>query len=145
MDQRVNFVTIGTTDLARARRFYVGGLGWKPLFEVPDDVLFFQVGHGLTLSVWRREALLAESGGGDAGDGVPPMTLSVNVASESEVDSAYELAVAAGGRPLAPPARAEWGGYIGYLADPDGFRWEIAHNPGWSVDADGTVRLDAVD
>ena len=24
----------------------------------------------------------------------------------------------------------EWGGYTGYFSDPDGFRWEIAWNPG---------------
>ena len=24
----------------------------------------------------------------------------------------------------------DWGGYSGYFADPDGFRWEIAYNPG---------------
>jgi len=28
------------------------------------------------------------------------------------------------------PAAREWGGYSGYVADPDGFRWEIAYNPG---------------
>jgi hypothetical protein len=24
----------------------------------------------------------------------------------------------------------EWGGYTGYFGDPDGYRWEIAFNPG---------------
>ena len=24
----------------------------------------------------------------------------------------------------------EWGGYTGYFSDPDGFRWEVAWNPG---------------
>lgn len=23
----------------------------------------------------------------------------------------------------------EWGGYTAYIADPEGYRWEIAHNP----------------
>ena len=24
----------------------------------------------------------------------------------------------------------EWGGYTGYFGDPDGYRWEVAFNPG---------------
>jgi hypothetical protein len=38
-----------------------------------------------------------------------------------------------------------FGGYHGYFADPDGHRWEVCHNPGWSVADDGTVRLTAVE
>jgi uncharacterized glyoxalase superfamily protein PhnB len=48
---------------------------------------------------------------------------------------------AAGGTVVAGPARASWGGYTAYVADPDGFRWEIAHNPGLVVAGDGTVRF----
>ena len=28
------------------------------------------------------------------------------------------------------PIEGEWGGFTGYFADPDGFRWEVAWNPG---------------
>jgi uncharacterized protein len=28
------------------------------------------------------------------------------------------------------------------IIDPDGHPWEIAHNPHWTVTADGGVRLD---
>ena len=31
--------------------------------------------------------------------------------------------------------------YHGYVADPDGHRWEIAYNPGMTVDPDGAVHL----
>jgi uncharacterized protein len=144
MDQHVDFITLGTTDLVASRRFYVDGLGWTPLLEVEGEVVFFQVGHGLTLSVWRRDALLAESGGGES-HGVPPLSLSRNVGSEADVTAAFDAAVAAGGTPLRAPNRAEWGGFSAYVAAPDGFRWEIAYNPGWRVDADGTVHLGAVD
>lgn len=140
MKPNLSFVTLGVTDLAAARRFYVDGLGWSPYFEVPGEVVFVQVGHGLTLALWGREALLAEGGGG-ASAGVPPISLAHNVDSEDAVRSAFDRAVAAGGSPLRAPGRAEWGGYQAYVADPDGFRWEIAHNPGWRVDADGTVRM----
>lgn len=40
---------------------------------------------------------------------------------------------------LKPAQRAEWGGYHGYFADPAGTVWEVAHNPGMTVAADGTV------
>ena len=33
MSQHLNLVTIGVDDLARARAFYVRGLGWEPAFE----------------------------------------------------------------------------------------------------------------
>jgi len=38
-------------------------------------------------------------------------------------------------------ARADWGGYTGAFADPDGYVWEVAHNPDWTLSADGSVRL----
>jgi catechol 2,3-dioxygenase-like lactoylglutathione lyase family enzyme len=145
MNQHLDFVTLGAADLAASRRFYVDGLGWAPLFEVAGDVVFFQLGHGLTLSLWHRDKLLAEGGGGAAGAGVPPISLSSNEPSPEAVDAAYARAIAAGGTSLREPAPVEWGGYTCYVGDPDGFRWEIAHNPGWSVDADGTVRLGAVE
>jgi uncharacterized glyoxalase superfamily protein PhnB len=34
-----------------------------------------------------------------------------------------------------------WGGYSGVFIDPDGHPWEVAHNPGWMLGEDGTVRL----
>ena len=34
-----------------------------------------------------------------------------------------------------------WGGYSGVFVDPEGHPWEVAHNPGWTLDADGSVRL----
>jgi uncharacterized glyoxalase superfamily protein PhnB len=42
---------------------------------------------------------------------------------------------------LKPAQRAAFGGFHGFFADPAGFRWEVVHNPGWSVDADGRVRI----
>jgi catechol 2,3-dioxygenase-like lactoylglutathione lyase family enzyme len=144
MEQRLDLITLGTADLAASRRFYVDGLGWTPLLEVPGEVSFFQIGHGLTLSLWRRDALLEEGGGGES-SGVPPISLSHNVGSEAEVRVAFERAVAAGGTVLREPNRAEWGGYSAYVAAPDGFRWEIACNPAWRVDTDGTVHLGMVD
>jgi catechol 2,3-dioxygenase-like lactoylglutathione lyase family enzyme len=137
---RIDFITLGVRDLAVSRRFYVDGLGWEPYFEMPGDVIFLQGNHGLTLSLWKLDELLAEGGGGES-SGVPPFSLSHNVDSDGEVREVFDRAVAAGATPLREPAPVDWGGFTSYVADPDGFRWEIAHNPGWGVHPDGRVRL----
>ena len=35
-------------------------------------------------------------------------------------------------KPVKLPQRVFWGGYSGYVADPDGHAWEIAWNPAWT-------------
>jgi uncharacterized glyoxalase superfamily protein PhnB len=47
----------------------------------------------------------------------------------------------AGGLIGRPGAETFWGGYSGVFIDPDGHAWEIAHNPHWTVNDDGTVSL----
>jgi uncharacterized protein len=130
MDARVSFVTLAVRDLERTRRFYVGGLGWEPALDVPGDVLMFRVGARLVLSLWVEAAFEAEVGPIVRGDGVPPVTLAHNVASRAEVDAVLAAARAAGADPVGAAVEREWGGYTGYFADPDGYRWEIAENPG---------------
>jgi uncharacterized protein len=46
----------------------------------------------------------------------------------------------AGGDRLGAPT--DWGGYSGVFHDPDGHPWEVAHNPGWPLADDGSVRLE---
>lgn len=140
MDQHVTFITLGVADVAASRRFYVDGLGWTPLFEVPDEITFFQVGHGLVLGIWRIEAL-GEDAGAPATPGTP-FALASNVESEAAVDIAVARSAAAGATVLKAPA---WHSviriYHAYIADLDGHRWEIAYNPGLTIAPDGTVTL----
>jgi uncharacterized glyoxalase superfamily protein PhnB len=75
------------------------------------------------------------------GIGAPGIELAHNVRSEAEVDAVLALVAAAGGVVRRPAERAEWGGYTGAFADPDGYVWEVAHNPGWTVTEDGSVRI----
>ena len=130
MDQRISFISLAVRDLDACRRFYVDGLGWQPDLEVEDDVIMIMAGEHLVLSLWLREHFEAEVGTIAVGDGVPPFTLSHNVATEAEVDAVLETARAAGADPVHPAEQREWGGYTGYFADPDGYRWEVATNPG---------------
>ncbi|WP_336705897.1 VOC family protein [Oerskovia sp. USHLN155] len=148
MEPRVSLITLGVRDVARARAFYVDGLGWEPVTEVPGEVVFLQVGHGLLLSLWRRADLLEEAGPGvheahhsseHSPGHVLPVALAHNVGSPAEVDDVLASALAAGGSVVVHAQVRVWGGYSGYFADPDGFRWEVAHNPGLVVSDDGRV------
>jgi predicted lactoylglutathione lyase len=134
VDQRISFLTLAVNDLEASRRFYVDGLGWTPDMEVEGDVVMLMAGDKLVLSLWDRKHFQAEVGQIAPGlaerDGVPPFTIAHNVATRDEVDAVLATARAAGADPVHDAVRREWGGYTGYFADPDGYRWEIAFNPG---------------
>ncbi len=130
MDQRISFVTLAVPDLDATRRFYLDGLGWDAALDVPGEVLMIQAGEHLLLSLWVDAEFEAEVGPIARGEGVAPIALAHNVAEKSEVDAVLATARAAGADPVQDAFEREWGGYSGYFADPDGFRWEIAYNPG---------------
>ena len=130
MEPRISVVTLAVRDLAVSRRFYLDGLGWGAVVDVPGEVVMVQVGAHVVLSLWDEAAFVAEVGPVARGDGVPPLTLAHNVATPAEVDEVLEAARAAGAPVVSAARTREWGGYSGYFADPDGFRWEVAHNPG---------------
>jgi catechol 2,3-dioxygenase-like lactoylglutathione lyase family enzyme len=139
MEQRLSLVTLGVADLARARRFYEDGLGWKRGNDNPD-VAFYQMPGGI-LALWSRPALAADAHVEDGGAAFSGVALAYNARTKGEVDTVLAEAVAAGGRLLKPAAEVFWGGYSGYFADPDGHVWEVAFNPFWTIDADGRVNL----
>jgi catechol 2,3-dioxygenase-like lactoylglutathione lyase family enzyme len=138
MRQRVTVITLGVADLEPARRFYEA-LGWRTGAEPGDDVVFFQTGDSV-LALWSRAKLAADSCIADPG-GWGGVTLALNVGSPEEVDAVTEEARAAGARIAREPAETFWGGYSSVFHDPDGHPWEIAHNPHWSLSADGAVTL----
>jgi catechol 2,3-dioxygenase-like lactoylglutathione lyase family enzyme len=129
MEQRISLVTLGVEDLARARAFYEA-LGWRGAQQPDDEVAFFQAG-GMVFGLWTALG----------GHGAPGIELAHNVRSPGEVDALLAAAQRAGGTVVRPATRAEWGGYTGAFADPDGYVWEVAHNPDWVIGDDGTVRL----
>lgn len=139
MEQRLSLVTLGVTDLARSRAFYER-LGWRRSVREAEGVAFFQMG-GIALSLYPRDALAGDAGVSPDGSGFAGFALAHNVRTRDEVDSVLAEAVAAGATSLRPAADAFWGGYSGCFADPDGFVWEIAWNPGFAVDGEGAIRL----
>ncbi|MFC9788086.1 VOC family protein [Rhodococcus sp. NPDC127528] len=147
MTQQLSLITLGVADLAATRAFYVDGLGWTPTLYVPGEVLFLQIGHGMLLSLWSRAEMDAEAGATAPAvgrDGSAPLTLGHLTDSPAEVDAVLAAAAAAGGAVLRSGRRRDWGGYSGYFTDPDGFRWEVAHNPGFVVGPDGSVQIGEV-
>ena len=102
MEQRVSLVTLGVSDLGRARAFYEG-LGWTTGAAPADDVVFFQAG-GTILALWGRAQLAEDSVVADGG-GWGGVTLAYNTRSPAEVDAVLEEARAAGGTVLAGRGR----------------------------------------
>jgi len=129
VEQRISLVTLGVTNLARARAFYEA-MGWRGAQQPDSEVAFFQAG-GMVFGLWAALG----------GHGAPGVELAYNVRSPAEVDAVLAEAKSAGGSIVRPAAHADWGGYTGAFADPEGYVWEVAHNPDWKLTEDGSVRL----
>jgi predicted lactoylglutathione lyase len=137
--QRVTLITLGVADLAAAKAFYAR-LGWQEHGKGQAGVAFYQM-HGAALALFGRSDLAVDQGRGASALGTGAMTLAQNFRTTAEVDAAYAAALAAGGTAVKPPQAADWGGYSGYWADPDGHVWEVAMNPFWPLADDGSLRL----
>ncbi len=129
MDQRISVVTLGVRNLTISRAFYEA-IGWRGAQQPDSEVCFFQAGS-MVFGLWTALG----------GHGAPGVELAYNVRSPAEVGTTLTEAELAGGTIVRPPAVAEWGGTSGAFADPDGYVWEVAHNPGWTLNEDGSVRM----
>lgn len=129
MEQRISLVTLGVTDLARARAFYET-MGWSGAQQPDGQVCFYQAG-GIVFGLWTALG----------GHGAPGIELAYNVRSPQDVATVLAEASSAGGTVVRPAAQAEWGGTTGAFADPDGYVWEVAHNPDSTILDDGSIRI----
>jgi len=130
VEQRISLITLGVDDLDRARAFYEA-LGWSGAHQPDREVAFFQAG-GMVFGLWTALG----------GHGAPGIELAHNVRSPEDVDALLAHAERVGASIVRPAQRADWGGYTGAFADPDGYVWEVAYNPDWTVAEDGSIRLD---
>jgi uncharacterized protein len=138
MDQRISLITLGVDDLARSREFYEAGLGWSPA-AAPGGVVFYQL-PGIAFALFGR-ADLAQDARHPIDGRFSGITIAVNQRTEADVDAVLQQAQAAGGTVLKAAEHTEWGGYSGYFADPDGHVWEVAVNPAWTINPDGTLTV----
>jgi uncharacterized protein len=140
MQQQLSVITLGITDLARSRRFYCDGFGWKPVFE-NSEIIFYQM-NGFVLGTWLTKALEADmQRTGSARPGV--FSLAHNVATQDEVQPTLDRLSLYGGRVLVPASAPAHGGLRGYISDPDDHAWEIAWNPAWPISPEGFVTFGA--
>lgn len=142
MKQHVHFVTFATDDLDAARALYIDALGWDPLLDVPGEIIFFQIAPGLVLGLFDTGKFNQDLATDQHGSPVSGVTLSHNVDSADEVRQIVDTLAAAGCTVLKPPQPGAFGGiFHAHVQDLNGIIWEIAHNPGWRIDEDGTVVL----
>lgn len=137
MDQRITFVTIGVKDLEAMKQFYNTCFGWKPLKD-NDGIVFYKL-NGMILGLFPANELAEDIGIESDGSGFKQMTLAINLRSEAEVDSAFHSLIANGAVPVLKPEKVFWGGYRGYIADPENNYWELAYNPFLKLDSSGNV------
>ena len=127
MKPHITMVTLGVSDLDRSIEFYETGLG-LPRKEGPEGIAFFET-QGTILSLYGREKLAEDITISAEGTRYQGVTLAHNVESPAAVDATLAEAVAAGAELIKEGQEVFWGGYSGYFKDPDGFYWEVAHNP----------------
>ncbi len=127
MDPRVSMITLGVRDMALSIVFYEK-LGFPRVDWPSDEVAFFNL-NGTWLGLYGRDAFAEDAGVESDGRGFPGFALAHNVSSDEEVDATLAEAVAAGATLAKPGQKVFWGGYSGYFKDPDGYLWEVAHNP----------------
>ncbi len=136
MQQQISVITLGVSDLARSRKFYVAGFGWAPVFE-NAEVVFYQM-NGLMLGTWLEAALAKDS---QRPNQTKPGAFSIahNVPTREDLQKTLNTLALCGGRILRMADDPPHGGTRGYVADPDDHAWEIAWNPAWKIDAQGHV------
>lgn len=138
MEQRVSLITLGVADLGRSREFYER-LGWRG--QEIQETVFFQAG-GQAVVLWARDKVAADAAVADDGaSGFGGITLAHNVGSRAEVDRVVDAAAKAGATVTKSPTETFYGGYAGFFRDPDGHVWEVSHNPGFTLEVDGSLVL----
>ena len=129
MKAKISIVALGVRDFQKSLAFYRDGLGLPaPDYKAGEDIVFIHM-EGTRLSLYPRDKLAEDATVPDDGSGFSGITLAHNVKSKAEVDALFAHAVSVGAKPVKQPQEVFWGGYSSYIADPDGYLWEIAYNP----------------
>ena len=127
------------SDFQRSVAFFEG-LGWKKSDKSMEGLALFPLG-GMVLALHPRHELAEDATLSYEPSGFAGLTISHNTRSEAEVDEILQLVVSLGGTLVKPAQKVYWGGYSGYFKDPDGFLFEVAHNPFWGFNANDDIDL----
>jgi len=139
MNQRINMLTLGVTNLKKSLKFYQNGLGWRTRGIVGTEfengeVVLFDLDNGMKLGLYERKNLAWDSTLPLQPESATECSIGYFVNSDKEVDDIFNLAEKAGAKIIKPAQQTFWGGYAGYFQDPDGHLWEIGHNPAWKIE-----------
>lgn len=140
MQPRIHLLTLGVRDLARSAAFYENLFQIKRSKQSQDAVVFLKL-NGIALSLFGLDALADDAHVKSDAGSYRGFSIAHNAASEAEVDALFKEAVALGAKELKKPEKAFWGGYSGYVADPDGNLIEIAYNPFFPFTKDGELDI----
>lgn len=135
---RLTIVTLGVRDFSAMKSFY-DGLGYRASVEMDTFAMYVLGGVGLGLFPVAELAL--EAGAAEAPDPGDwrGFSLALNLDERDQVDGVWGAWVEAGATPVTSPEDRPWGGRTGYVADPEGNRWEIAWAPGAAFDERGAL------
>jgi uncharacterized protein len=125
MKPHISLITLGVADVKVSTDFYQK-IGFP--VEPTGDITFIKT-SGVWLSLYGFNSLAEDAAAPAERSGFAGVTLAHNVISEAQVNQVIEEVRRAGATIVDEPHKREWGGYSGYFADPDGYRWEVAYNP----------------
>ncbi len=138
MEQRLTMIALGVKDLKKSEHFYTEILGWKKAKGSDENIVFFTL-NGIQLALYPKDKLAEDALVSGAGSGFQGFTLAYNTHSEKQVDEVFAELKQKDVKITKPPQKTFWGGYSGYFADPDGYLWEVAHNPFLNLNDKGYV------
>ena len=138
MEQRLTIIGLGVGNLATSNAFYEEKFGWKKLPSSNENISFFQL-NGILLSLYPREKLAEDAQVSHEGTGFNAFSIAYNTRTKEEVDEVISTLKAKGVKVVKAPEEVFWGGYSGYIADPDDNLWEIAYNPYLPLDEKGNA------
>jgi catechol-2,3-dioxygenase len=139
MEQRLTFITLGVDDFDKMKQFYQNIFGWTPMLD-RDGIVFFKL-NGIILSLFSNHQLAEDAKVKSDGSGFKRFTLAICMNSEAEVDALFKDLSQKEVHVTKAPEKVFWGGYSGYIADPENNLWEIAYNPFLGMDKEGNVTV----
>ncbi|UII32445.1 VOC family protein [Fulvivirga ulvae] len=142
MEQRLSIITLGVKELDKSEQFYTKKFGWSKTEESNESIIFMQL-NGIKLALYANAALAEDANVEHQETGnasYKGFTLAFCTRSEQEVDELFEDFKKQNVKIVKEPEKVFWGGYSGYIADPDGNLWEIAFNPYLQMDEVGNIK-----
>ena len=138
MEQRLTIIGLGVSDLDLSSSFYQEKFGWQKMSSSTENITFFKL-NGILLSLYPRDKLAEDAAVNSDGAGFKGFSMAYNTRSKEEVNRLFVELEEKGVKIVKKPEEVFWGGYSGYVADPDHNLWEIAYNPFMNLDDSGNA------